>query len=119
VYVDAATRETYEKIRVGGSWDDLLSSLSLLRENRARFMHVGITMVVMKANYREIPVFVDFAESYGLGASFQKIVGTYGDQNIFEREDARALDKLRKIIAEERSRERSIGVCWNNLLDLM
>jgi|GEM_PF-291212 len=119
VSVDAATRETYEKIRVGGSWDDLLRSLSLLQENRDVFSHVGITMVVMKFNYREIPAFIDLAESYGFGASFQKIVGTYGDQNIFETEDTLALDELRHIIADERSRERSRGVCWNNLVDLV
>lgn len=119
VSVDAATRETYEKIRVGGSWDDLLRSLSLLQENRDKFSHVGITMVVMKANYREIPAFVDLAESYGFGASFQKIVGSYGDQNIFETGDTLTLDELRHTIADERSRERSRGVCWNNLIDLV
>jgi Tfp pilus assembly protein PilF/ubiquinone/menaquinone biosynthesis C-methylase UbiE/sulfatase maturation enzyme AslB (radical SAM superfamily) len=119
VSVDAATRSTYERIRVGGTWGALLHSLALLQENRDKFNSVGITMVVMRANYSEIPSFIDLAESYGFGASFQKITGTYGDQNIFDMRDTDAIRELQNIIADERTKKRTVGVCWNNLVGLM
>ena len=65
VSIDAATRETYEKIRVGGRWEALLRSLSLIKENRHRFHPVSINMTVMRSNYREIPKFIDLADSFG------------------------------------------------------
>jgi len=119
ISVDAATNRTYERIRVGGTWDALLRTLALLQDNRDKFSNVGITMVVMRSNYREIQAFIDLAESYGFGASFQKIVGTYADENIFEMSDDRALGELRNIIVDERTKKRTISVCWNNLVDLM
>ena len=119
ISVDAATRRTYERIRVGGKWDALLRSLALLQENRDRFSNVGITMVAMRANYSEIPAFIDFAESYGFGASFQKITGAYADQNIFDMRDTDAIRELQSVIADERTKKRSVGVCWNNLIDLV
>lgn len=93
ISVDAATKETYEKIRVGGKWEDLLANLDLVREVRGRFDNIVINMTVMRANYKEIPAFVDFGESYGFNVVFQKITGRCGDQNFFLHGD-------RKLIAE-------------------
>ena len=55
ISVDAAKKDTYDKIRVGGSWVDLLQTLKLVKENRDRFSSVTINMTVMRHNYREIP----------------------------------------------------------------
>jgi len=121
VSMDAATKETYEKIRVGGKWDDLLNSLSLVQENRNKFEYITINMTVMRSNYREIPRFIDFAESYGFHVSFQGMRGqgkdgNYGHENIFELKDTKALNELRNILINESSKKRDIGISWGDLV---
>jgi radical SAM protein with 4Fe4S-binding SPASM domain len=116
VSVDAATKETYEKIRIGGSWENLQTSLSLLKENKNRFA-IKINMTVMRCNYQEIPEFIDMAESYGFNVAFQRIHGTFGDLNIFELKDITVLEKLKSIIKQELIKKRSIDVAWGDLLE--
>lgn len=117
VSIDAADKETYEKIRRGGAWEDLLASLDLIKTHRDRFTSITLNMTVMRANYQSIPDFINFAESYGFGASFQKIRGTYDDQNIFEANDREAIRELSHIVNEERGKKRSINVIWGDLLE--
>ncbi len=117
ISVDASRKETYEKIRVGGKWEELLGSLSLVKANQGKFESVILSMVVMRSNYREIPSFIDFAESYGFYAMFSRIHGMFGDENIFELNDAAALDELRQIVSEESSKQRSVQVLWQDLME--
>jgi len=113
--VDAADKKTYEAIRRGGSWENLLCSLALIKENRDTFLSVTLNMTVMRLNFRQIPAFIDFAETYGFCASFQRIRGRCGDQNFFEANDEDALCELRSIITAEKTKKRSIDVFWSNL----
>jgi MoaA/NifB/PqqE/SkfB family radical SAM enzyme len=115
VSVDAADKEIYEAIRRGGSWEKLLDSLEFIRENRENFLSVTLNMTVMRLNYRQIPAFIDFAESYGFCASFQMIRGRCGDQNFLEDEDESAISELKAIIMSEKTKRRSINVFWSNL----
>jgi MoaA/NifB/PqqE/SkfB family radical SAM enzyme len=118
ISVDAAKKETYDKIRIGGSWEDLLQSLAFIKENRVKFSSVTINMTVMRHNYKEIPEFIDFAESYGFDASFQRIRGDHGDQNFFEKPDDHALQKLGEIILNEQLKQRQIKVFFSDLLEI-
>jgi hypothetical protein len=113
--VDAASRETYEKIRIGGSWETLLESLACMRENRDRFSCITMNMTVMRHNYGEIPQFIDLAESFGFHVSFQRIRGRCGDQNFFEMPDAAAVNTLDRIVQEEKARSRDIVIFWGDL----
>lgn len=119
ISVDAATKETYEKIRAGGSWETLLQSLSLVKENRNAFRCIALSMTVMRENYREIPHFIDFAESYGFSVGFHRIRGLCHNQNFFEANDANALRELKDIIIAERSKKRAVGVFWGDLLNVV
>jgi MoaA/NifB/PqqE/SkfB family radical SAM enzyme/GT2 family glycosyltransferase len=117
ISVDAAAKETYEKIRRGGKWESLLESLQLVQRNINKFSGVGINMTVMRENYREIPAFIDLAESYGFSATFQRIRGECGNQNIFEMNDIEALDELKSIMIKEHAKERHKNVFWGDLLE--
>jgi sulfatase maturation enzyme AslB (radical SAM superfamily) len=119
ISVDAATKESYERIRTGGSWENLLKSLALVRENMNTFHSVTLNMTVMRQNYREIPAFIDFADSFGFHVSFQRIRGKHGDQNFFEDGDAMLLDVLKDMIAEEQVKTRNVTVFWGDLSDFL
>jgi MoaA/NifB/PqqE/SkfB family radical SAM enzyme len=117
ISTDAASKKTYEFIRRGGKWEDFLKSLALVREHKERFSAVTLNMTVMRSNYREIPLFVDFAESYGFHVSFQRIRGRHGDQNFFTAGDEEILIDLKGIIQEEHMKQRKITVFWGDLVE--
>ncbi|HEX2836028.1 MAG TPA: radical SAM protein [Thermoanaerobaculia bacterium] len=67
VSIDGVRKETYERIRVGGSWDRLLAKLALLRAARGRKRHprLRINFTWMRDNYDELRELPAFAVSLG------------------------------------------------------
>lgn len=64
--IDGVTRETYEKIRIGGKWDRLVSRLELLREVRRRKRtKLRIIFTWMKSNFEELEGLPAFAAEHG------------------------------------------------------
>jgi len=102
ISVDAATPETYERIRRGGRWEALVAALDLIRQalSEGRFRYVMMNMTVMRSNYREIPAFIALARRYGFHAVFAPIHGTWADENIFALDDRAALEELRQILTD-------------------
>lgn len=66
---DAATADTYYKVRVNGVWDNLLENVAwvmdLIKQNNYK-TRVSADFVVQKANYREIPEFKTLVNSFGI-----------------------------------------------------
>lgn len=65
--IDAASKETYEKVRRGGKWENLIRGLRTASELRkkgdiARFV---IRFVVSSQNYMEMPAFVNLGIEMG------------------------------------------------------
>lgn len=60
VSIDATTKETYEKIRIGGRWEMLMAKLKMLRDVRLRF-----TFVWMNSNREELRELPAFAVEHG------------------------------------------------------
>lgn len=61
VSVDAATKETYEKLRRGAKWERLLENLEYLSEAPGFF---SINMVGQKDNWREMEAFIEMGKRY-------------------------------------------------------
>lgn len=72
VSVDAARRETYESIRVGGDWNVLMHNLRTLqrkkRELGSERPRLELTFVMMRNNVRELPDFITLAHELGASA---------------------------------------------------
>ncbi|MBN1516157.1 SPASM domain-containing protein [Candidatus Sumerlaeota bacterium] len=68
VSIDAATQETFEKIRVGGKWDRLVENLTAFRDKRRELgretPRLTFVYVAMKSNIGEMTRFVEFAHEY-------------------------------------------------------
>lgn len=66
VSIDGASRDTYERLRLGGKWDNLLKnlrSMSDLKQKNGFLWHWH--MVVQEKNWREIPSMLAMAHRYG------------------------------------------------------
>lgn len=87
VSVDAASKETYEKNRLGGTWEKLQENLSYLCKLRntpeAHVDWIGLNFVVQGNNYHEMEDFVAMAKNLGVDAvEFQRLGnwGTFSEQ---------------------------------------
>lgn len=65
VSIDAASRDTYRKIRKGGDWGTLMESLAQMAEDKQRYgFQLMLNFVVQKDNYREMQGFVELAKHF-------------------------------------------------------
>lgn len=67
---DGATKETFEKIRVGARWENTVANIERLNRSRLRQRFyrrpiVGFNFVVMRSNLHELPLFVETASRWG------------------------------------------------------
>lgn len=100
--IDGVTRDVYEYIRNGASFDKLIKVLHLLKEfrgSKANGMNIGLDAVISRTNYHQLSEFVDFAMEYGLDRmTFHPIRGVFGDENIFSPPDTAVLDHINAIM---------------------
>ncbi|MBI5892280.1 MAG: radical SAM protein [Deltaproteobacteria bacterium] len=79
VSMEGATAETYEKIRIGASFNKVIENLKTFRELKKKLRsplpEVSYRYVVMKENYHELPDFVRLIKSLDLGNTIN-VVGT-------------------------------------------
>lgn len=65
VTIDAATCETYEKLRQGGKWSEILSSMQWLKNKKQENnMLLHTRMVVQKDNYSQILEFYKLSQTF-------------------------------------------------------
>jgi len=59
ISIDAASKETYEKIRIGGQWETLQNNLKFISKlkKQQKIEKFFINMTVMKSNYKELKDF--------------------------------------------------------------
>lgn len=62
--IDAATKTTYEKTRLGGRWHQVIAALELL--STLQLKRFAINMVVQKDNFRDIPRFIELGLKYNV-----------------------------------------------------
>lgn len=89
VSVDAATKETYEKIRRGGNFNQLIKNLTYIGEQvkRGRIATLVLNFVISAVNVDEIESFVNLARNVGAQAvHFTRVEnwGTYSDEEYSE-----------------------------------
>lgn len=67
ITVDASTESTYEKLRRGGKWPDLLNSLEFLKSKKELLgFKLETRMVVQLDNFREIGDFYKFSKKFNV-----------------------------------------------------
>jgi len=67
VSVDASRPDTYEKIRRGGKWSDILKSLKFLQNKKDTLgFKFNTRMIVQQSNFQEVVEFYELCKSYGV-----------------------------------------------------
>lgn len=74
ISLDAATKETYEKLKIGCNFDNVKRNIRKLVEEKKRrkspLPEIMFTFIAMKRNVNEIPDYVDFIASLGTRKDF-------------------------------------------------
>jgi len=119
VSIDAATKQTYQKLRRGGEWDKLIDNMKfaagLKKEGKIKYFRLNF--VVQRENYKEIPEFIKLGISLGCDRIlFTKLLnwGTYTEEEFEKRSmvdlDGKPRVELQKILNE--------SICQDPIVDI-
>ncbi len=116
--IDAGTRETYERIRTGARWANVIANARLFHDLRKRGdydeVETGWVFILMRDNWRELPQAVKLAAEIGFDLFTAKLIerrelafeqdqdiyDTYGNLVIDRREFEDVLSQSQRIAAE-------------------
>lgn len=124
--IDGVTNDTYETIRRGAKFKDLLDSINMVNRYRAEYraddnafdkFTMIMNVVIMKSNYYQLTYFVDFAKTYNfktlLLSPVQKVSNS---ENIFLHRDQEASEFIKKNMPEVVEKARKFGIALCNML---
>lgn len=119
--IDGFTEKTYEYIRRGARYADLLNNIAMLNGFRNRSgssrLTTSITVVVMKSNYKELPESLEFARRHGFGhVILTPVDHITTEENIYLHKDIQAGRYLGKIIPEMSVKASHYGITLDNYL---
>lgn len=109
ISIDAATEDTYHKIRRGGDWKRLMNNIAYISEQRklGKILYWDLEFVVQQKNVMEIEEFVEKAETWGVDAVGINGVINYGTydieefENITVRRDGKIKPEFQKYFTEK------------------
>jgi len=73
ISIDGASKETYEKLRLGGRWEDIQENLSYVSQINRSFP-VHIHMVVQKSNWHEMEMLLQQTKKFGFDKIYFNLV---------------------------------------------
>jgi hypothetical protein len=110
--LDGATKETYEKIRVGANFDKVLQNarglIRIKQEMRKWRPEVKINTVVCMTNYQELPQIVELANEMGIGMVQFVNVMTFESTTALQTQ--RVMREVREKLEAARERGRQLDV---------
>lgn len=115
--IDGATKESYEYIRRGASFEKLCNVLELIKEVRKTTgakINTYYNPVICRTNYKEIEKMVEFAKKYEFTAITLNPIRGYPEENIFQPIDEQAFDFMRKVIPLAETKAKEYGIRFNN-----
>jgi len=84
VSIDGATKETYEKLRLGGKWEKILEGLDCMAEQKQKHgFRLILHFVVQKDNYHEMETIINLGEQYGADRVWLNKIEDWGTSDDF------------------------------------
>lgn len=108
VSIDGASKDTYEKLRLGGRWDKILEGLECMAEQKQKHgFRFILHFVVQKDNFHEMNDIIDLGERYGADRVWlNKIqdwgtIENFGSQDIWDSQEYKSqidsvIDRIQK-----------------------
>jgi len=88
ISIDGATKDTYEKLRLGGKWEKILENLEAMAEAKNKFgFNFVFHFVVQKDNFHEMETIIDLAEKYNADHVWLNKIEDWGTIENFEQQN--------------------------------
>jgi len=88
VSIDGASKETYEKLRLGGKWEKIKEGLECISElKKKKNFRFILHFVVQKDNYHEMEKIIDLGEQYGADRVWLNKIEDWGTIDDFRTQD--------------------------------
>lgn len=78
VSMDGVTKESYEKIRVGATWERFIANLRILADARGD-AEIQVQMVVQRDNEQDVEAFREMADDFGVQANLKPVMQRNGN----------------------------------------
>lgn len=121
ISLNAATKETQEKINCGSKWEKVLANVQMLRrykESLGKSLEIKVHMTIIKENIQEIPLFLEKFHEFGFDVArfgYDKSIPLYLEDNLNEKEQLK--EKISAAIAN--NKEGIIDTTRLEMLDLL
>lgn len=88
VSIDGASKDTYERLRLGGRWDKILEGLDCMAKQKQKHgFRFILHFVVQKDNYHEMEKIIDLGEQYGADRVWLNKIEDWGTSDDFKSQD--------------------------------
>ncbi|MFC2048955.1 radical SAM protein, partial [Elusimicrobiota bacterium] len=121
--IDGATKEVYEHVRPGANFEKVLEKIRMINELRDKYnpeMPTRLNVLVMKANFKQIEQFLDFAHEYRFTTLFFNSAGcdfkNLSENIFYYSHDPEVLDHLDKIRDRVAKKAMEYGIRLENWL---
>ncbi len=85
VSIDGASKQTYEKLRLGGKWEKILEGLECMAEQKHKHgFRFILHFVVQKDNYHEMETIIDLGEQFGADRVWLNRIEDWGTISDFD-----------------------------------
>ena len=85
VSIDGASKETYEKLRLGGNWEKINQNLKCISELKKKHnFRFILHFVVQKDNYHEMENIIDLGKQYGADRVWLNKIEDWGTMDDFQ-----------------------------------
>ena len=113
ISIDAATKETYERIRVGGNFDKVIRNIDTLFNLRDRNTQIWFHYIVNKYNIGEVLEFINLVDNLRqeqeTSIQFTRILQGFKEIEDLYVEIPRSLRRQ----VEDKGKELGVGIVWN------
>ncbi len=120
--IDGVTKDTYEFIRYPAKFEDLIRSIELVNEYREEYKSsnkLEMSVVMMKSNYKESRLFLDFCRKYNFNHLIFNILwsSVVPEEDVIVKPDPVAHEYLRGVISEIRNCCREYNINFDCFFD--
>jgi len=126
ISIDGAKKETYEYIRTGARYEDLINNLDILSRYKEKYctnrhfpprFELIMQTTILKSNYSEMGELLEFARKYKFdGLNLIPIQNVYGPENIFFYKNRQAIEHIEKVMPKLENEAKKYSIRLQNSL---
>jgi len=122
ISVDGTTKDVYEYIRTGASFEKLIENIRIVNELRQKYhskTKIRMNTLIMKSNYHQIEEFVDFAKRYNFDQL--SLLAVHFDEDpaeniLYSKKDDQAMEYITAAIPKVRQKAKAYNIDLDILL---